>query len=420
MKAILFSTIILFLLQVTSAFSQDSTLAINSKLHLDHISYFNIQENKVNSRNEGLLNIALSSKIKQNIQWHAKAEIREDIADKNRNRIWIDELWITHKMKNVDITLGKQILGWGTTDGINPVNNVNPVDFSDFLDTDNQRIGVYGIRTQFFWGSFDADLIWMPIASRGKLPATNSRWFPSLSLMGFPQQLKDLCVSVDINYKLPEPRFRNSEFGARLRKRFQGIDLGMSYYNGFEPLPELSFDTLMLQPTPLLILKGNHYRHQVLGAELAIALPLGLSLRAESAYFVQQKKKPNSTNFIQSVVGIDRSFSFNNSSLLTVVQYVNDYQIKGIPYKPIDIQHLFRNSVVTNFDLTFHNGLAAKLVSVINLSSMDFLIRPEVNYTTSKGIKFIVRGDILEGKDDTFFGIYSQNSRIQCKIEYMF
>lgn len=410
----------LFSLLSLCSVAQDSTLSISGRIHYGNISYFNKESGKINGRNEGLLQVEFSSKLKGNTQWKAMADVREDITDKSRNRLWLDELWIKQRIGFADVTLGKQIVGWGTADGINPVNNINPVDYNDLLDTEDEIIGVYGVRSQLFFGSADLDIVWTPVVSVGKLPETNSRWFPSLSLLGIPQEIVNMGVGIEILDQVPEISLTNSEFGARLRNRFSGFDIGLSYYNGFDHLPEFEVDTLIILPKPLLLLKGVYYRQQVVGAELAIALPSGFGFRGESALFIPESSKPASNLYIQSVVGIDRNFEFDRGSLMAIVQYVHDYRVDGPEYKTLDTRHIFRNSIAYSIDFTFNNGLALKAISMVNLKSNDYIIRPEVSYLSSKGIKFIARGDVLKGKSDTFFGIYTDNSRVQCKVEYKF
>jgi hypothetical protein len=173
-------------------------------------------------------------------QWKAVTELREDLSDNNRNRIWMDELWVKHSVGKFDFTAGKQLINWGTTDGMNPVNNINPMDYSDLLDTDDERIGVYGLRTQLFLNAFDIDLFWSPIPVTGKMPQLNSRWFPSAEMMGIPVPLLQSGATLSINDNQPAMKVNDGEIALRIRKQLSGFDVALSYFNGYDHLPEYS------------------------------------------------------------------------------------------------------------------------------------------------------------------------------------
>lgn len=323
--------------------AQDSTFSIGGQINYDNISYFNSQKGKVNNRNEGLLQLNLESLVSKNTQWRSIFELREDISDKTRNRVWIDELWIKQKLGKVDLTIGKQILVWGTADGFNPVNNINPVDYSDMLDTENERIGAYGIRSQLFFNSADFDFFWVPIASMGKLPSPNSRWFPKPTAIGLPMEVLTMGLDLKINEILPEPSLKNGEFGVRFRKRFSNADIGVSYYNGFDHLPEFNLDSAqLLLPMPQVVLNGVFKRQQVVGSELTVIFPYGITLRNEAALFIPMQSKPFQNRFVQVVVGLDRSFTISSTSYLIILQYIGDFNADGKEYDLYDTRHILK------------------------------------------------------------------------------
>jgi hypothetical protein len=401
--------------------AQDSTLSIGGQISYDNISYFNSQKGKVNSRNEGLLQLNFGSAMSKSTQWKAIFELREDNSDKSRNRAWIDELWIKQKLGKLDLTIGKQILAWGTADGFNPVNNINPVDYSDMLDTENERIGAYGIRTQLFFNSADFDFFWAPIASMGKLPNINSRWFPQPTAIGIPMELFAMGLEMKVNEILPEPNLKNGEFGVRFRKRFSIADIGVSYYNGFDHLPEFYIDsTQLMLPTPQLVLNGVFKRQHVVGSELTVILPYGINLRNEAALFIPAQSNPQLNRFVQVVVGVDRSFTISSTSYLVILQYIGDFNADGKAYDSYDIRHIFKNTLMANFEINLSNGLSLNAAAITYLNGNGFILRPEINYLTSKGVKLCLRFDLIEGSNNSFFGMYSFNDRIQGKVVYSF
>jgi hypothetical protein len=410
----------LLLLAGNPSFSQ-SNIEMGGRLHYDHISYFNEQVNKVNSRNEGFLQVELQSARGAATQWKAVTEVREDLSDKSRNRVWMDELWVKHTVGKFDFTVGKQLINWGTTDGMNPVNNINPIDYSDLLDTDDERIGVYGLRTQLFLNAFDIDLFWSPIPVTGKMPNLNSRWFPSAEMMGIPAPLLQSGVALSINDNQPSLNVNDGEIALRMRTQFSGFDLALSYFNGYDHLPEYALDASeMASATPQLVLQSEYRRLQVMGLEMMFTLPAGIGLRGESALFIPEKGTTANDRYLQTVVGLDKNVSMGSCSLLLIAQYIGDFNIEGSEYAKFDVRHLFKNALTANAEWSLNNGWSFNFVGVYNMDSEDFYLNPELSYTTTTGIKLIARGNILEGPKESFFGSYTANDRVQVKVEYRF
>jgi len=75
---------------------------------------------------------------------------------------------------------------------------------------------------------------------------------------------------------------------------------------------------------------------------------------------------------------------------------------------------------MANAEWSFNNGLSLNFVGVYNIDSEDFYLKPEISYTTPRGLKFLATADLLEGPDESFFGSYTTNDRVQCKVVYEF
>jgi hypothetical protein len=411
-------SLIILLSAIATISSAQEHFDLSGKVHYSHFSYFNTPENKINGRNEGLLQIQLASKAASSFQWKAVSELREDLSDAQRNRFWLDELWAKQQVGPFDVTIGKQLISWGTADGINPINNINPTDYTDMLDTEDERIGVYALRLQWFLNMADIDLIYVPVASFGVLPATNSRWFPSTEMMGLPAALGS-GIPILLRSNAPESTLNSGEFGIRYRKRFSGADFGFSYYNGYDHLPELTPDMSQFDPNaPQLVLLENYRRQQVVGSEWVVLLPLGIAFRGESALFIPN----NNTNdrYLQTVTGIDKNFALNNSSLTIIAQYIYDHSLEGNAYDKFDLRHLFTNSPMANIDWSFNNGLSITLLGIYNTKSEDYYLNPTISYTSTGGLCFELQSDIMGGNNESFFGNYSFNNRIRAKMSFRF
>jgi len=53
---------------------------------------------------------------------------------KNKGEFDLDEAFTALYFPTTDLTIGKQVINWGTADGVNPTNNINPIDISSFTE----------------------------------------------------------------------------------------------------------------------------------------------------------------------------------------------------------------------------------------------------------------------------------------------
>ena len=77
------------------------------------------------------------------------------------HEIDLDEAFASAYLKDIDITVGKQAISWGTADGINPTSNINPIGFSL---TDSQIKGkpVLAAQATYYGDNFDVTGVVVP------------------------------------------------------------------------------------------------------------------------------------------------------------------------------------------------------------------------------------------------------------------
>jgi len=136
-------------------------------------------------------------------------------------------------LAGLDLTAGKQRISWGTADKIGVVDNLNPVDFANFLSFDPdyffERRPQTGINLEYFpGGSWKIQLVGLLQHQVSPLP-----WgYEALAGKFFPWT--DIVVE-----KSWEDTAAETVWGARVAARPLGIDLGLSYYRGNLSLPYL-------------------------------------------------------------------------------------------------------------------------------------------------------------------------------------
>jgi hypothetical protein len=218
----------------------------------------------------------------------------------------------------LDLTIGKQRIQWGTADKMNVVDNLNPVDFANFFTFDPDYFGERRPQTAlnfeyYLGGNGKLQFVWLLQNPLSPLP------YGYTALLQKFYGLSSLEVQKDWSRELGK-----TALGLRFSKTIWNIDLGLSYFNGNSALPTLcEFSAVPPQA-------GTFYypRLQVLGLDLAgefkgvgywgeaalvvpeningrLRVPLvieGQVIAVESSFRLLEK------NYLKYVLGLDYNF----------------------------------------------------------------------------------------------------------------
>ncbi len=141
----------LFCLALGQAATALAQTSLGGFAEYDQITYFEVvDEDKVNGRNAGTVQLELDHSANGTAAIFSAVELRVDLADPSRNRVFLDEAYVDLYVGSFDIRVGKQIYAWGKADGLNPTDNLAVWDYSDVLDTEDERIGQVSIRADYY------------------------------------------------------------------------------------------------------------------------------------------------------------------------------------------------------------------------------------------------------------------------------
>ena len=124
------------------------------------------------------------------------------------------------------LDLGKQFIRWGKTDILNPTDRFAPRDFLEV--TDNEFLAVIGARGQYERGSHSLDVVWVPTFTPSRTPLIGGRWAP------LPPQTFGPSGFLDLGSVFPD----RSQYGARWNVLGPGFEFSLSYFDGFNHLPQ--------------------------------------------------------------------------------------------------------------------------------------------------------------------------------------
>ncbi len=197
-----------------------------------------------------------------------------------------DEIRADLAAGNIDLSLGYQRFSWGRTDGINPTDNINPIDMSDLLSL----------------ASTERSDIVQPV------PALAVNWYPTDFMMvegvfvplftapGMPDissYLPEDLSSLTVRFHEPERELASFEAGLRTGFFLSAVDFSLSYLYTWDQVPDIADIGIALQdmggytigiPTSVDL---TFNRVHIIGGDFA--LPIGeIDFRGEAAYTFTQ------------------------------------------------------------------------------------------------------------------------------------
>ncbi len=319
------------------------------------------------------------------------------------------EVYFDYFSAGWDLRVGKQIIIWGETEGLQILDAVSPWDYREFLarDFDDLRKGVEAVRWRRLQDDWNLELIVLPDFEPASFAPPGSPWaFPSALPSPGPAPIE------------PEDSLENAEYGARL-----------SYYLGWGDLSFVALRTWTDEPVPTYTASGTsapvlgfeYQRQSIYGGGLSV--PTGdFVFRGEVAVYT------GSTFETLSATGIERSdhdqlkwvagVDWSLDSGLTVALQLTDSQVldhrPGLPLP--EHNRMLTLSIEKDF---FRETLRVSSFSFVGLEEGDTFTRLSFDYALSDSTRVLAGVDVFTG-DEGSFGAFSENDQLWVKFKYSF
>ncbi|NIS45509.1 MAG: hypothetical protein GWN61_05650 [candidate division Zixibacteria bacterium] len=362
-------------------------------------------------------------------------EFRNDQADASRDRVYLDEAYLNLYLGSFDIRVGKQIYAWGRADGFNPTDNLTSWDYTDFLDTEDERLGLISARVDYYFGDWILEGILAPTFKPSVFPDADSRWFsemkteipnPQFPAIGQPTIQASYTLAPSV---LPEKSLNNTQYAVKLSGIYRGWDFSFSWFDGFDDLPAFHTKTIVDSgfTSAEIILQPRYHRRRAIGADAATAVG-SIGLRGEAAYYLTEDWSGTDPAiddpYLQYALGADRTFSdvLPGKDLFVLLQWVQEVQIpdRQTVYRITDLNHVFRKSVMGKADLSFGEYTKLTFEGIFNVETEDWWVQLGFDKSIVDGLNLFAIVDLLGGPQDSFFGPFIDNHRAQVKLKYSF
>jgi hypothetical protein len=368
------------------------------------------------------------------------------------NSIDIREANVEFIRSRWNISVGQKILKWGRADFTNPTSKFNP----------QNLISRSPNREDMDIGNILASVNWYPSEIINMQAVIVPFYRPSILIID-PIPLPENTTINQINGLMTDQQMLS--YGIRTDLHLKGFDWGISWFNGYDPMPGVSLTSFSLDlsgpvPVPSTQLNVRPYKTQVFGIDFESTIgPLGL--RGEAAlsipYLSYKTNEYVPLDEVKWVAGMDWSpgnfritgeYSgkflpkFTVAEAAPIIGTEPDYaklaELLSIP--GFDIMEYVRQQVeafnrLYNYQLkkSYHSAglrveaellygkMLPSVFTMYNFTSKDLTLIPEIKYKPADGLTIVAGAELFTGRKGSLFDIvndFMNTIYISLKVDF--
>jgi hypothetical protein len=332
---------------------------------------------------------------------------RLDIADRSarRPRLSVRRLSATMNRGPLTVDVGKQFIRWGKADILTPTDRFAPRDYLNVIDP--EFLGVRAVRAVVEQGSNTFDVVWVPFFTPSRLPLLDQRW----SSAPPDVQLVDVSGSA-----VPE----GSQAGVRWGRTGTGHEYSLSFYDGFNHLPNIE-SPAYLQPPPSLpagepILVEIVKRYPTLrmfGGDVAIATRW-FTAKGEFAYFTTTT--PFTDEYALYVLQLERQ----SGEWLFVGGYAGEIVTELGGAATFSPDRGIARTILGRASYTIDVNRSVVMEGALRQNGRGLYLKGEYSQARGQRWRATVAAALIRGEPDDFLGQYRLNSHLTIGLRYSF
>ena len=456
-KSNLFTVILAIITSVSVIYAQDDNLKISGSLLTDE--RFLLTDKNDWAWNENRLTLKLDKKITNSSKFYSEIWFRNiglpnitssaDLYNKgivDPVNFELREAYVQvfgFLSKNLDVTVGRQRIVWGTADKLNPTDNLNPYDLEDILDFGRHR-GSDAINLNYYFNNnFSLQGVYIPIFQPANMPIGiyANALTPEMEL---PQGM----VLNEFSDTILMPRYnlaQSSTAGLKFKGFVKGVDFSLSYVWGYDGLPFATRNTFIpvdafgsININSQLTFSRTH----ILGVDMATSIG-GFGLWAEAAAFIPDKNVIMTNDFSAFYPASPVPVTIDSLLLDSSEPYVRfvlggDYNFSDGSYVNFQYMHGFINErgqgnlndyFFARYEKKFFNeklkiapiGGGFIVTDWNNIKdNYTILFVPEIAYQATDNVEMSLSAAIIDGKGSGVFSNLNNFDMLMFKLKYSF
>ncbi|NMH89839.1 DUF1302 family protein [Flavivirga algicola] len=338
----------------------------------------------------------------------------------DRTNLELREFFFYTNFKNkLRLTIGKQQIVWGETDGLKLLDVVNPQNFREFIldDFEDSRIPLWSIKAEFDIKNINVQFVWIPDNTYHITQDFDAPFFTKNLFQSPPEG-----IPVVINEtEKPQHFLNDSDIGFKLNTFTKGWDLSLNYFYYYDDLP-VFYNVLQITDTnnPYVTISPKFERQHLIGGTFNKVFGSS-TFRGEIAYIFNQNFpsiNPNAThgiessNLFKSAIGID----YIKGEQIISVQLFNDLITDAIsPYN----RDLFETNMSLKISRDMMNdALNTEVLWVQNVNHGDGYVKPQISYWANTNTQLFLGSSFFYGNESNLFGQFKDRSRISFGIRW--
>lgn len=329
----------------------------------------------------------------------------------------LKEAYFDISTRSLDFRLGKQIVRWGILEGFRVTDEINPLDFKEFVlrGIEDRYIPLWLMKGEYFGEGWSAEVVWIPDIQFHKPAPAGSEW-------------EEFQLPVGISE--PSLTLLNTEAGIRITGDFLGGDAALSYFYTWDDFPAAFRNAFGLGGgLEEVDVSARYTRLHIFGGSYSKSLG-SLVLGVESA-------------FVPGKFFGTRPVSFRDDELkrdLIKYGFLLDFSVGEI-----DLSVQFSQEIIPNYDSTilqkqfesafslfmqrefFYNRLGVELFLLYFVTYSEFVIRPRVDFKMTDQTLISMGLDLFEGpqsgngpEEFRFVGFFRNHDRVFLEMKYAF
>lgn len=346
--------------------------------------------------------------------------------------IRLHEAYVALSGSHYNLKVGNQIVKWGKTDEVSPLDNINPQDFRDGFvrPREDRKVPIPMVNVELYKGLYGLQGIFIPFFEKSDIDILGRDW-------AFFDHFEQEIGNFEVKEKDYSNTLSNSEAGVRLSGTIVKLDYAFSYFDTRDDLPSIGsmfvpsgFPVSLNSATPKNLAEFarttnqavvlTHDRQGITGIEFETSWG-DFGLRGDAAYIYQRSFITNELQSIRKPVfeyalGVDRngtnSFYFNLQFGQAIVQDYDDRILFSDEITNTLYGEITKGILDDNVELGFR--------AYYSITGKDYYYSPNVLFKYWDNVNLELGAEIVDGPDDTTLGLFQDNDQIYSTLEVHF